>query len=139
MYYNFSASKKKETVEIESIPGIPEVGDTFHKYYFKIDGNDLLVHSTKIVVTRVVRRAVWYDEGTKEKFRAIKEGRTFDDEVVSSSFGLSIVTSKGDKYAKEQIRLYLEDSVRRHEEALAKAVKRRDMVVEAMRLIEPVE
>ena len=139
MYATGGKSKKLEN-KAEPIFGVPQVAEKFTKYYFTIKDDSLSVRQTKITVTRVVRRTVWYDEtmedGTREKFRFVKEGTEFDGDVVSSPFGLSIMTSKGAVYAKKQIMAYLDDRVRVYEEELAKAVKRRNMVEEAIRLME---
>ena len=141
--YVFGGSQKiKEPETNEPIFGIPEVDSQFKKYYFMIGDDSVLVRCANITVTRVVKRTVWYKEamadGFRERYRFVKEGSDFDGEVVSSPMGLSVITSKGAVYARKQVAAYLDERVEMHLAELAKAEKRRDMVKEAIRLMEPV-
>ena len=117
--------------------GIPEVGRRFTKFYFMIGEDSVLARSTNITVSKVVKRTVWYTE-SMERYRFVKEGADFDGEVVSSPMGLSVITSKGAVYAREQVAAYLDARVEMHRAELEKAERRRNMVKEAIRLMEPV-
>lgn len=122
--------------------GTPEVGRHFTKFYFMIGEDGVLARSTSITVSKVVKRTVWYKEamedGIRERYRFVKEGSDFDGEVVPSPMGLSVITSKGAVYARKQVAAYLDERVDIARAELEKAERRRNMVKEAIRLMEPV-
>lgn len=109
---------------------MPVVGDKFSKYYFIIEEVDgvptvTLKKSVLTVISAIGQHTVRYNEKFEDgresvNLRSVREGHPWEDAVIVSPRGVSVICKGNKTKAKKLIAAYYAEQRKKHEKALAR-------------------
>lgn len=109
---------------------MPVVGDKFSKYYFIIEEVDgvptvSLKRSVLTVTSAIGQHTVRYSEKFEDgrestNLRSVREGHPWEDAVIVSPRGVSVICKGNKTKAKKLIAAYYAEQRKKHEKALAR-------------------
>lgn len=109
---------------------MPVVGDKFTKYYFIIEEVDgvptvTLKKSVLTVISAIGQHTVRYNEKFEDgresvNLRSVREGHPWEDAVIVSPRGVSVICKGNKTKAKKLVAAYYAEQRKKHEKALAR-------------------
>ena len=109
---------------------MPVVGDKYSKYYFMIEEIDgvptvTLKRSVLTVTDSVGQHTVRYHEKFEDgresvNLRAVRDGHPWEDAVIVSPRGVSVICKGNKTKAKKLVAAYYAEQRKKHEKALAR-------------------
>lgn len=109
---------------------MPAVGDKFTKFYFIIEEVDgvptvTLKKSVLTVISAIGQHTVRYNEKFEDgresvNLRSVREGHPWEDAVIVSPRGVSVICKGNKTKAKKLVAAYYAEQRKKHEKALAR-------------------
>lgn len=105
---------------------MPELGAKYKKYYFVIEDGEVTFKKSEITVTdsvgqHTVRYSERFEDGREcVNLRSVRSGHPWEDAVIVSPHGISVITTGNKSKAKRLVAAYYAAQRKKHEKAIAK-------------------